>query len=43
MGWLLAWKRAAGPGFVRAQVPEDAALVIKALADGTKGTVERAR
>jgi hypothetical protein len=36
--WLLARKRAAAPSFVQAKVPEDAALIIKTLPDGEKGT-----
>ncbi len=36
--WLLAQKRAADPSFVQAKVPESAALVVKTLPDGEKGT-----
>jgi predicted peptidase len=36
--WLLAQKRAADPSFVQAKVPESAALIIKTLPDGEKGS-----
>lgn len=36
--WLLAQKRAADPSFKQAKVPEDAALIVKTLPDGDRGT-----
>ena len=36
--WLVAQKRAADPSFKQAKVPESAALIVKALPDGEKGT-----
>jgi predicted esterase len=36
--WLLAQKRSADPSFKQAQVLESAALIVKALPEGTKGT-----
>src|SRR5262245_39181933 len=45
--WLLARKRKADPGFEQAKVPASAALIVKTLPDGRKGTwtgkVERTR
>lgn len=45
--WLLAQKRKADPSFAEAKVPQSAALIIKTLPDGEKGTwtgkVERTR
>jgi hypothetical protein len=47
MAWLLAQKRTAAPSFVQAEVPASAALIVKTLPDGMKGTwsgkVERTR
>lgn len=36
--WLLAQKRQADPSFVQAKVPENAALIVRTLPDGEKGT-----
>jgi predicted esterase len=36
--WLLAQKRATDPSFKQAKVPESAALIVKTLPDGEKGT-----
>ncbi len=36
--WLLARKRAADPSFIQARVPDSAALIVKTLPDGEKGT-----
>jgi poly(3-hydroxybutyrate) depolymerase len=36
--WLLAQKRAADPSFRQAKVPESAALIVKTLPEGEKGT-----
>jgi hypothetical protein len=45
--WLLARKRKADPSFKQAKVPESAALIVKTLPDGKRGTwagkVERTR
>jgi poly(3-hydroxybutyrate) depolymerase len=45
--WLLTKKRSADPSFVQAKVPASAALIVKTLPDGQKGTwtgkVERTR
>lgn len=38
MDWLLTQKRKADPSFVQAKVPESAALIVKTLPDGEKGT-----
>jgi predicted esterase len=47
MEWLLSQKRAADPNFTQAQVPQNAAVIVKTLPDGAKGTwtgkVERTR
>jgi poly(3-hydroxybutyrate) depolymerase len=36
--WLLAQRRTADPSFAQAKVPENAALIVKTLPDGEKGT-----
>jgi predicted esterase len=47
MEWLLSQKRSADPSFAQAKVPENAAVIVKTLSEGEKGTwkgkVERTR
>jgi predicted esterase len=47
MDWLLSQKRSTDPSFAQAMVPENAAVIVKTLPDGEKGTwtgkVERTR
>lgn len=38
LDWILAQKRPGDPSFAQAKVPADAALIVKTLPDGTKGT-----